>query len=283
VVATVCTSEDLEMKAQAYFLLGTTYLPEEPKKCCEHTAMAASFGNTTASLLVAEAYEKNSNSILNPSGEVNYPMAIKFYEQEASGLGMYRIARIYQNGGYGVLQDSVKATEYYTRSASLGNTQSLMIVASCYLNGGESQGLNIELNQMEGHKILDNLIAKEDYNAMKEKSICHWQGIGIPVNIEKASHLMHLSAYGGCVGSMLILALCCEEGDALIRKGSRLSYGKEALRWFSFTINTYCTPEEPINFNIKSYSCTRYRYALAESTGFYPEGATKLQENGMPG
>lgn len=215
-------------------------MPAEPEKYFEYTAIAASFGNSTASLLVAEAYEKNSNSILNPSGSINYLLAVKFYEQEASGLGMHRIARIYQSGGYGVIQDSGKAVEYYKKSASLGNAQSLITLATCYLNGGEAQGLDIDQDLMEGHKILDNLIAKNDYNAMKEKSICHWYGIGVPVNIKEANRLMHLSAYGGSIGAMLILAKCYEEGQDLIRKGSRLSYEKESLRWFAATVYTHC-------------------------------------------
>lgn len=242
--------------ADAYFLLGSICFggvisPEyvDKEKAYTYIFKAAELGHKRALFMLGQAFE-NGNQNFVPSEDINYQEAIKWYTLSSTPQALHHIGRIYEKGGYGVDSDYVKAFEWYSSAADLGQETSICRLAKCYLYGE----LNVSIQHRLGHKLLDSLIKKGDVDALKEKAICYWEGIGTSKNLHKAFQLLESAGYNGSLGAMTILASCYESGDVLIRKGNRLSYGKEAQQW----------------------------YTLALLTGFYPDAAEKIEFYGEP-
>lgn len=229
------------LKASLQFPEGIAY-----KECI---FKAAELGHDTSRFLIGQSCE-NGNLKLNTTGTIDYVEAIKWYQLSSTPQSIHNMACIYENGGYGIDQNLQMAYEFYLRSKDMGCDSSLMKLAKCFLYGD----LGVELNYKEGHKILDILIAKDNMNAYKEKALCFLEGIGVPLNLPKACTMLEFAGYNGSIGAMILLAQYYDEGHPLIKKGSRLSYGKESLRWF----------------------------ALAYTTGFFPDAEKKFEECGMP-
>ena len=243
--------------ADSYFLLascaGGGAIDLEPSKIIEYMMKAASMGHQTAQMVVGQA-NFNGSKAFNPSGDINYVEALKWFELSGSGLSYNFIGRIYESGGNGIEADPLKAFHSYTRAAELGHDASVLAVALCYIYGNLSITVDFEL----GHRMLDSLMSDESkevaHDAKNEKAVCYLNGLGVPVNLRYAKSLLMNAGYSGSLRAQVVLATMYEEGHPLIREDKRLSYGMDAARW----------------------------YLLASISGFYPEaneGLTRLGIN----
>ena len=69
----------------------------------------------------------------------NYSEALQLYryvaKTEVNSAAMFRVAQIYESGGYGVKADEIMARIYYTASAKYGNVSAMNKLGSLYENG----------------------------------------------------------------------------------------------------------------------------------------------------
>ena len=137
--------------------------------------------------LVAAENNGDANA-LNKLGTIaelqnNYSLALDYYSKAAS-LGdtdaLVHIGQMYESGS-GLKQDYPKALEYFTKSANLGNSYALYKIGSFYENGS-----GIKQDYIKAMQYYQKAASLSDAHAMLAISNMYYLGKGVPKNRAKA-------------------------------------------------------------------------------------------------